>query len=179
MIAAERTGPAGSRTLESDARTLTVVGCLIGQSLKLHKAIERLQDEFRRQRQEFEKTIRKTYRIESIIGQSKRMQEVFAAVTSVAPLPRATVLLRGESGHGEGDDRPRDPLKRAAGASGRSSRSTAPPSRRPCWNPSCSATSSAAPSPGAVDDRKGRFEEADGGTIFLDEIGDMPAADCR
>ncbi|MBP2675403.1 MAG: nif-specific transcriptional activator NifA [Deltaproteobacteria bacterium] len=101
VLAAERSGRAGMRTLESDARTLAVVGCLIGQSLKLHKAIDRLQDEFQRQRREFEKTIRKTYRIESIIGQSKRMQEVFAAVTSVAS-SRATVLLRGESGTGKG-----------------------------------------------------------------------------
>jgi len=99
VLSAERIGREGTRALESDTRTLTVIGCLIGQALKLHKAIERLQDEFKRQRREFEKTIRKTYRIENIVGQSKRMQEVFAAVTSVAP-SRATVLLRGESGTG-------------------------------------------------------------------------------
>ena len=100
VLSAERIGREGTRALESDTRTLTVIGCLIGQALKLHKAIERLQDEFKRQRKDFEKTIRKTYRIENIVGQSKRMQEVFAAVTSVAP-SRATVLLRGESGTGK------------------------------------------------------------------------------
>ena len=171
VIAAERTGPAGSRTLESDARTLTVVGCLIGQSLKLHKAIERLQDEFRRQRQEFEKTIRKTYRIESIIGQSKRMQEVFAAVTSVAS-SRATVLLRGESGTGK------EMIARAIHQGG-------PRAERPFIAVNCAALPETlleselfghkrGAFTGAVDERKGRFEEASGGTIFLDEIGDIP-----
>ena len=61
---------------------------------------DRLQEEFQRQRQEYEKKIRKTYRIENIVGQSKRMQEVFSAVMRVAS-SRATVLLRGESGTGK------------------------------------------------------------------------------
>ena len=144
VLTAERIGREGTRALESDTRTLTVVGCLIGQALKLHKAIERLQDEFKRQRREFDKTIRKTYRIENIVGQSKRMQEVFAAVTSVAP-SRATVLLRGESGTGK------EMIARAihqgeAARTAHSSPSTAPPSPRRCSSRSCSATSGA-PSP--------------------------------
>ena len=46
-----------------------------------------------------------------------------------------------------------------------------PPS---CSRASCSATCAAA-SPGAVADRKGYFEQAHGGTIFLDEIGELRA----
>lgn len=171
VIAAERSGAAAGRSLESDARTLAVVGALIGQSIKLHKAIERLQEEFRRQRREFEKTIRKTYRIESIIGQSKRMQEVFAAVTSVAS-SRATVLLRGESGTGK------EMIARAIHQAG-------PRAERPFIAVNCAALPETlleselfghrrGAFTGAVDERKGRFEEANGGTIFLDEIGDIP-----
>jgi Nif-specific regulatory protein len=171
VLAAERIGRAGTQALESDTRTLTVVGCLIGQSLELRKAIDRLQEEFRRQRREFEKTIRKTYRIENIIGQSKRMQEVFAAVTSVAS-SRATVLLRGESGTGK------EMIARAIHQGG-------PRAERPFVAVNCAALPETlleselfghkrGAFTGAVDERKGRFEEANGGTIFLDEIGDIP-----
>ena len=171
VLTAERIGREGTRALESDTRTLTVIGCLIGQALKLHKAIERLQDEFKRQRKEFEKTIRKTYRIENIVGQSKRMQEVFAAVTSVAP-SRATVLLRGESGTGK------EMIARAIHQGGGRA-------DRPFVAVNCAALPETlleselfghkrGAFTGAVEERKGRFEEASGGTIFLDEVGDIP-----
>ncbi len=171
VLTAERIGRVGTQALESDARILNVVGCFIGQTLKLHRAIERLQEEFQRQRQEFEKTIRKTYRIENIVGQSKRMQEVFAAVTSVAA-SRATVLLRGESGTGK------EMIARAIHQGG-------PRAERPFVAVNCAALPETlleselfghkrGAFTGAVEERKGRFEEAAGGTIFLDEIGDIP-----
>jgi Nif-specific regulatory protein len=171
VLTAERIQRTGTQALGGDARTLAVVGCLIGQALKLHKAIERLQDEFQRQRQEFEKTIRKTYRIENIVGQSKRMQEVFAAVTSVAS-SRATVLLRGESGTGK------EMIARAIHQGG-------PRAGRPFVAVNCAALPETlleselfghkrGAFTGAIEERKGRFEEASGGTIFLDEIGDIP-----
>jgi Nif-specific regulatory protein len=171
VLSAVRIARVGTQALESDTRILTVVGSLVGQSLKLHKAIERLQEEFQRQRHEFEKSIRKTYRIENIIGQSKRMQEVFAAVTSVAS-SRATVLLRGESGTGK------EMIARAIHQGG-------PRAERPFVAVNCAALPETlleselfghrrGAFTGAVDERKGRFEEAAGGTIFLDEIGDIP-----
>ena len=55
----------------------------------------------------------------------------------------------------------------------RSSPSTAAPFPRSCSNPSFSATSRGAFT-GAVADKKGKVETADGGTVFLDEIGEMP-----
>ncbi len=173
VITAERVGRAGTQALEGDTRTLTVVGCLIAQALKTRAAIESLQAEFQRQRQELEKTIRKTYRIGNIVGQSKRMQEVFAAVASVAP-SRATVLLRGESGTGK------EMIARAIHVAG-------PRAARPFVTVNCAALPETlleselfghkrGAFTGAVEERKGRFEEASGGTIFLDEAGDIPLA---
>jgi Nif-specific regulatory protein len=171
VLTAERIGRAGTQALEADARTLMVIGCIIGQALKLHAAIDRLQEEFQRQRQEFEKTIRKTYRIENIVGQSKRMQEVFASVTSVAP-SRATVLLRGESGTGK------ERIARAIHLAG-------PRAERAFVTVNCAALPETlleselfghkrGAFTGAIEERKGRFEQAAGGTIFLDEAGDIP-----
>jgi Nif-specific regulatory protein len=171
VLTATRIGRPGTQTLEGDTKTLAVVGCLIGQAMKLHAAFERLQEEFQRQRQEFEKTIRKTYRIENIIGQSKRMQEVFASVVSVAA-SRATVLLRGESGTGK------EMIARAIHLAGKRA-------QRPMVTVNCAALPETlleselfghrkGAFTGAVEERKGRFEEASGGTIFLDEIGDIP-----
>ena len=171
VLTAERIGRAGTQALEGDTRTLTVIGCLIGQALKLHAAISRLQEEFQRQRQEFDKTIRKTYRIENIVGQSKRMQEVFASVLSVAP-SRATVLLRGESGTGK---------ERVA----RAIHLASPRAEDPFVTINCAALPETlleselfghkrGAFTGAIEERKGRFEQAAGGTIFLDEVGDIP-----
>jgi Nif-specific regulatory protein len=86
--------------------------------------------------------------------------------------PAATVLLLGESAPARSCSRAPCTWP-ARGATSPSSRSTAPPFPRRCSRASCSATS-AAPSPGASGERAGWFEQAHGGTIFLDEIGELP-----
>ena len=63
----------------------------------------------------------------------------------------------------------------APSATCRSSRSTARRFPRRCSNPSSSATCAGAFT-GATTNKKGRFALADGGTIFLDEIGTLPSA---
>ena len=62
---------------------------------------------------------------------------------------------------------------RGPGATGPSWRSTARPSPPSCSSPSCSAPGKGAFT-GATEHRRGHFQMANGGTLLLDEIGEMP-----
>jgi transcriptional regulator with PAS, ATPase and Fis domain len=106
-----------------------------------------------------------------IIGQNPKMREVAEQIARVAPTP-TTVLIRGESGTGK---------ELVARAIHRHSQLR----DKPLITVNCTAlTPSLMESElfghkrgsftGAVADKAGLFEKADGGTIFLDEVGDMP-----
>jgi len=111
--------------------------------------------------------------MENIIGTSAAMQEVFDTVRQVAD-SRVTVLVEGESGTGK---------ELIAHAIHRmSSRS-----KGPYVAVHCAALNSAlleselfghekGAFTGATERRRGRFELADGGSLFLDEIGEIDAA---
>ncbi|MBP2672490.1 MAG: two-component system, NtrC family, response regulator [candidate division NC10 bacterium] len=113
------------------------------------------------------------HRLEGIIGESGRMQEVLALAKRVAPSD-ATVLIRGESGTGK------ELIARAI-------HFNSPRASGPLVNLNCAALPEQlleselfghekGAFTGAVALRKGRFEQADGGSIFLDEIGDLSPA---
>jgi len=109
---------------------------------------------------------------EGVVGASPAMRAVFERVRTVAPSD-ATVLIQGESGTGK---------ERIARAIHRAS----PRAEKPFIAISCGALPESlleaelfGHEKGAFTDahkeRKGRFELADGGTLFLDDIDDMPA----
>ena len=108
-----------------------------------------------------------------IIGRSPSMQEVFDAASRVAAT-RATVLLGGESGTGKGL------LARAIHF--HSPRKDAPFTKINCSSIPENLMESElfgyekGAFTGATQSHPGKFEQADGGTVFLDEIGDVPAA---
>lgn len=83
---------------------------------------------------QLKRTLKQRYNFSNIVGKSESMLKVFDLVAQVAP-SRSTVLIQGESGTGNS----RVPFTRPARA-GKSplSPSTALPSPRPCWSPSCS-----------------------------------------
>ena len=122
---------------------------------------------------ELKQQVEKRYGLERLIGESAPMHEVFDTIKQVAPT-RATVLIQGESGTGK------ELVAQAIHAlSGRPKAKFV-------------AVHCAALSPqlleselfghergaftGAVERRIGRFEQANGGTIFLDEIGEIDPA---
>ncbi|MBI2091377.1 MAG: sigma-54-dependent Fis family transcriptional regulator [Deltaproteobacteria bacterium] len=110
---------------------------------------------------------------EGIIGKSRKMQEVFELIESVAPT-NSTVLVLGESGTGK---------ELVAQALHKRSRRAG----KPFIVINCAAVPETlleselfghrrGSFTGAIQDKKGLFEEADGGTIFMDEVGDIPPA---
>ncbi len=140
-------------------------------SVVVEKALEmsKLRDENR----ELRAALGEKYQFENIIGRSAAMQEIFATVARVAGT-RATVLLAGESGVGK------DMIARAI-------HHHSPRRDRPFVKINCTAIPEnlmeselfgyeKGAFTGANTSKPGKFEQADTGTVFLDEIGDVPAS---
>ena len=159
--------------LEQDARMLVILSSMVALAVQL-----RLDARAERKRLEAEnarlqhKLLRKQGP-SRLIGDDKRMQEVYAQIAQVGP-SRTTVLIRGESGTGK---------ELAAEAIHQASDRA----NKPLVKVNCAALPESIVESelfghergaftGAVTSRKGRFELADGGTIFLDEVGDFSVA---
>jgi PAS domain S-box-containing protein len=109
---------------------------------------------------------------EEIIGSSEALRKILAQVSRVAPTD-STVLILGETGTGKEliARAIHNRSKRAGHAFIRVNCAAIPPSliaSELFGHEKGSFT-------GAIQQRMGRFEAADGGTIFLDEVGDLPA----
>jgi len=133
------------------------------QSLK-----DRLQDENLVLREQIDQVLM----FEEIVGTSSALQAVLSLVSKVAPMD-STVLLTGETGTGK------ELIARAIHK--RSRRSS-----RPFVSVNCAAVPrdliatelfghEKGAFTGATQQRLGRFELANGGTIFLDEVGELPS----
>jgi transcriptional regulator with PAS, ATPase and Fis domain len=113
------------------------------------------------------------YRFENIVGSSRTMQQVFRLLEKIVESD-STVLVQGESGTGK------ELVARAIHYNG-------PRAKRAFVVQNCSAFNdnllesalfghAKGAFTGAIKDKKGLFEIADGGTFFLDEVGDMSPA---
>lgn len=164
---------------DHDMRFLSMIANLIGQTIHLHRVIgrdrERLMDESRRLEKELTsvKPGKLRGRVSGIIGDSAPIRALLGKIEIVAK-SNATVLLRGESGTGK------ELFARAIHELSRRSKG-------PFIKVNCAALPESVLESelfghekgaftGAVNARKGRFELADGGTIFLDEIGEISPA---
>jgi two-component system NtrC family response regulator len=149
----------------------------LAKPLNLDELLHRLRQVHDRQRllrenRELRQALQERHRVEGILGESGLMQEVLSLVRRVAASD-ATVLIQGESGTGK---------ELIAKAIHYASRRAAGPLVRV----NCAALPETlleselfgherGAFTGAVATRRGRFEVAHGGTLLLDEIGDLPA----
>ena len=140
----------------------------------LHDALEqikRLKERLQAENVYLQQEVAGEYNFGEIIGQSSAMSYVFFRIEQVAP-QNATVLLLGETGTGKGV------VARAIHA--RSARKDRPMITVNCTSLPANLIESElfgrekGAFTGANVRQMGRFELADGGTIFLDEIGEMP-----
>ncbi|MCP4689469.1 MAG: PAS domain S-box protein [Desulfobacterales bacterium] len=158
-----------------DAPVLKSARLLKDENGNVKGVVETVTDitELKKTRQEMEEANRKLgeiHRLDNIIGKSHSIRQVFSAVKAAAASD-AAILIQGESGTGK---------ELVAGAIHYNSARA----ERPLVTVNCSALSESlleselfghvkGAFTGAVRDRTGRFEEAHGGTVFLDEIGEI------
>ena len=155
---------------ERDLRFLTIVSGLIAQAAHRMQRVNREKELLRRENQQLRQELSAKNRINGILGNSSRMQEVFALTQRVAD-SKATVLLRGESGTGKS--------MVAKALHHNSSRA-----KKPFVVINCSALPETlleselfghekGAFTGAVRDHAGLFVEAGGGSLLLDEVGEL------
>jgi formate hydrogenlyase transcriptional activator len=162
-----------ARPLTSASSEVEFVGTVmdITAGKKAFDEIKALRDELQRENIVLREELGKTSMFEEVIGTSSILQMVLARAAKVAPTD-STVLIMGETGTGK------ELIARAIHK--RSKRS-----ERPFISVNCAAVPSSlimselfghekGAFTGAVQRRLGRFELAEGGTIFLDEVGDLP-----
>ena len=158
---------------EYDLRFLTVVSGLIAETVQRIQRVNEEKEALRQENSKLRRELSAKNRIEEIIGNSSRMQEVFDMVHRVAD-SNATVLLRGESGTGK--------TLVAKALHHNSNRSSGPFVVVNCSSlPETLLESELfghekGAFTGAIESKKGRFELAEGGTLFLDEIGEISLA---
>ncbi|MEM9295855.1 MAG: sigma 54-interacting transcriptional regulator, partial [Planctomycetota bacterium] len=156
--------------LHGDARLLRILAGAISQAVRVHELIQVEKGRWQEEKARLTDDLRGKYQFDNIIGTSPAMLDVLSTIAQVAP-SRATVLLQGETGCGKeliakaihyNSPRKDDALVRV----------------------NCGALSPqlleselfghvAGAFTGAVRDKIGRFEAAEAGTIFLDEVGTL------
>lgn len=157
--------------LKEDVRLLSIIASMIAQAVRLRQSAQEEKQRLINENKRLKEELRERFKPSNIIGESKAMHEVYDIIGRVADAD-TTVLLRGESGVGK---------ELVAHAIHYNSQRSA--------NPFIRINCAALPEnlieselfghekgafTGAITTRRGRFELADKGTIFLDEIGDLP-----
>jgi Nif-specific regulatory protein len=153
-----------------ELKFMNLVGLLIGKNVALRqKQIEEMEQLRAENRRLKESPL--AHRPDNIVGNSSMMNDLYGLIEKVAPI-NTTVMIRGESGVGK--ELIAEAIHRASARK-----------NGPFIKVNCSALPETlieselfghekGSFTGANTQHAGRFEMADGGTIFLDEIGDVP-----
>ena len=156
--------------LDEDARFLGVVAAMLAQGIKTRLLMKDRQERLQRENERLRVELRSHTGPRNLIGRSREMQIVYDQIAQVAD-SSSTVMINGETGTGK------ELVAQALHYNG--SRANGPFVKVNCAAlPETLIESELfghekGAFTGAVASRKGRFEQADGGTIFLDEIGDI------
>jgi formate hydrogenlyase transcriptional activator len=159
---------------EADAEFLVEVANQIAiavDNMRAHEETEALKARFQAEAVYLQEEIKTEHNFEEIIGQSAPVRELLRKLEQVAPT-EATVLIQGETGTGK------ELLARAV--HDRSRRKDRPLVKVNCGSIPAGLVESElfghekGAFTGATQRRVGRFELANGGTIFLDEVTELP-----
>jgi Nif-specific regulatory protein len=156
--------------LVDDQKFLEIVAAFLAQAIQINRMVLRQKEELLEENAQLRAQVRDRYRFENIIGDSPAMHEVFGTVGQVAN-SRATVLLLGETGTGK------EMIAKAI-------HYNSPRRDKSFVRVNCGALTGTlleselfghvkGSFTGAIRDKQGRFEAADAGSIFLDEIGTL------
>jgi len=157
-------------TLQDYARVLEIIAGMIAYDVKSRRQAVQAQQQFEAENLRLRNALGETFRPENILGNAKAMQDLYQRIHQVAA-STTTVMIRGESGTGK---------ELVASAIHYAS----PRRDKPFVKVNCAALSETlleselfgheqGAFTGAIGQRIGRLEEAEGGTFFLDEIGDF------
>ena len=159
--------------LTEQVRFLEMIANLLGQTVRLARRVKDEQRVLRDERDTLRRRVRREHGFSNIVGRTESMRVVFDQTRQVAKW-NTTVLIRGESGTGK------ELIANAIHYN--SPRANGPFVKLNCAVLPDNVVESElfghekGAFTGAVTQRKGRFEQADGGTIFLDEIGEVSRA---
>ncbi len=141
------------------------------ENARLHGELMLSRENLTRENQQLKQELSGQYEFSGIIGKSKSMHDIFGVIQRVAPLD-TTVLIHGETGTGK------ELIARAIHHHSLRRDGAIVPINCGAMPPDLLESElfghKKGAFTGAVSDKAGLFETANGGTIFLDEIGDMP-----
>jgi Nif-specific regulatory protein len=159
-----------SYSLKEGRELLSIIATMVAQYVINLENIQREREQLREENRRLQRELSNKYRITNIVGNSNKMREVFQMISQVSK-SNATVLIRGESGTGK---------ELCANAIHYNSLR----SNNPFVKVNCVALPSnlieselfgheKGAFTGAIRQKRGKFELANKGTIFLDEIGSI------
>jgi formate hydrogenlyase transcriptional activator len=169
-LASRRTDMFSAADIELVQQVAAQVAIAVENALAFRQ-IDALKDKLAEEKLYLEEEIRNAYNFEEIVGDSAALRRVLAQVELVAPAG-TTVLIQGETGTGK------EVIARAV-------HNLSPRRERTFVKINCAAIPSGlleaelfgherGAFTGALTQKIGRFELADHGTLFLDEVGDIP-----